>query len=118
MNRIWLEEKLDLKMTCYAVYGTGCMEGFVEFNDNCVTLAYIQYKGYLEDENGSSYWLTFNDSTVADFFEWELDQEFRKEQIKLGFTEMADKKKEMEKLKSMMDPEYKAKRAKKMVEIK
>ena len=47
MDKIWLDNNLDLKLTPYRVLGTDCMQGFVEFNQNSVTLAYIQYQGSL-----------------------------------------------------------------------
>ena len=47
MDKIWLSNNLDLKMTPYKVTGTHCMQGFLEFVGNCKTLAYMQYKGTL-----------------------------------------------------------------------
>lgn len=41
MDRIWLDNDLDLAMTPYKVMGTDCMQGYLEFNLNSVTLAYI-----------------------------------------------------------------------------
>lgn len=41
MDKIWLENSLDLKMTPYRVMGTHCMQGFLEFNRDCTTLAAI-----------------------------------------------------------------------------
>jgi phosphatidylinositol kinase/protein kinase (PI-3 family) len=41
MDRIWLENKMDLAMTAYKVIGTDLEQGFLEFNANCVTLADI-----------------------------------------------------------------------------
>lgn len=45
MDRIWLENQLDLAMTAYKVLGTDLEQGFLEFNLNCVTLADIQVIG-------------------------------------------------------------------------
>jgi len=39
MDRIWLDNKLDLNMTPYKVLGTDCEQGFVEFVGNTKTLA-------------------------------------------------------------------------------
>ena len=39
MDRIWLDNELDLAMTPYKVTGTDCEQGFVEFNENSATLA-------------------------------------------------------------------------------
>ena len=39
MDKIWLRNNLDLKMTAYRVIGTDCMQGYLEFNENCETLA-------------------------------------------------------------------------------
>lgn len=41
MDRIWLENQLDLAMTPYKVIGTDLEQGFLEFNHNCKTLADI-----------------------------------------------------------------------------
>lgn len=41
MDRIWLDNDLDLAMTPYKVLLTDCMQGFLEFNLNSVTLADI-----------------------------------------------------------------------------
>ena len=41
MDRIWLDNNLDLAMTPYKVLGTDCMQGYLEFNLNCTTLADI-----------------------------------------------------------------------------
>ena len=43
-DKIWLREKLDLKMTPYKVIGTDCMQGYLEFVDDCETLAKMQYE--------------------------------------------------------------------------
>lgn len=41
MDRIWLDNDLDLAMTPYKVLGTDCEQGFLEFNLNSETLAMI-----------------------------------------------------------------------------
>ena len=41
MDRIWLDHDLDLAMTPYKVVPTDCMQGYLEFNLNTVTLADI-----------------------------------------------------------------------------
>lgn len=68
MDKIWLENNMDLKMTPYRVLGTHCMQGYLEFNDNCVTLAYMQYQGtlkFVSDENNVLN--TFKSFTVTKF---------------------------------------------------
>lgn len=39
MDIIWLKHSLDLKMSPYDVVGTDCMQGYLEFVDNSMTLA-------------------------------------------------------------------------------
>ena len=41
MDRIWLDNDLDLAMTPYKVLQTDCMQGYLEFNLNSTTLAEI-----------------------------------------------------------------------------
>ena len=41
MDRIWLDNDLDLAMTPYKVLATDCEQGFMEFNANAETLAEI-----------------------------------------------------------------------------
>lgn len=48
MDKMWLDHNLDLKMTPYKVIGTHCMQGYLEFIPNSVTLAYMQYQGSLK----------------------------------------------------------------------
>lgn len=43
MDKIWLDNELDMCMLPYKVIGTGCEQGYLEFVSNSVTLAYIQY---------------------------------------------------------------------------
>ena len=62
MDRIWLDNHLDLAMTPYKVLPTNCMQGYLEFNLNAVTLADIQHK------DKQSLLHTFTDSSVYDFF--------------------------------------------------
>ena len=62
MDRIWLDNDLDLAMTPYKVLLTDCMQGYLEFNLNSVTLADIQHK------DKESLWHTFSDTSVNDFF--------------------------------------------------
>ena len=61
MDRIWLDNNLDLAMTPYKVLLTDCMQGYLEFNLNSVTLADIQH-------NKTSVMHTFSDTSVHDFF--------------------------------------------------
>ncbi|CAI2363985.1 unnamed protein product [Moneuplotes crassus] len=59
MDKIWLDNELDLCMNPYKVIGTGCEQGYLEFVANSTTLAYIQYhKGI---------WKTFRDDTIDKF---------------------------------------------------
>jgi len=61
MDKIWLENELDLCMTPYKVVGTGCGQGFLEFVANSKTLAYIQYKhGVLK---------TFSEATIENYMQ-------------------------------------------------
>ena len=62
MDRIWLDNNLDLAMTPYKVMGTDCMQGFMEFNMNAETLAFIQHK------DCKSLLHTFSDTSVHDWF--------------------------------------------------
>ena len=39
MDKIWLQNNMDLKMTPYKVIGTHCMQGYLEFVPDCMTLA-------------------------------------------------------------------------------
>lgn len=41
MDRIWLANDLDLKMTPYKTIGTDCEQGYLEFVGDCATLAEI-----------------------------------------------------------------------------
>ena len=63
MDRIWLDNDLDLAMTPYKVLLTDCMQGYLEFNLNSNTLADIQHA------DKSSLLHTFSDSSIADFFD-------------------------------------------------
>ncbi len=42
MDKIWLEEGLDLNMTPYRVLGTGDQRGYLEFVGNSKTVAAMQ----------------------------------------------------------------------------
>jgi len=44
MDKIWLDNDLDLAMTPYKVLGTGCKQGQMEFVDDATTLARMQYQ--------------------------------------------------------------------------
>lgn len=66
MDRIWLDNDLDLAMTPYKVLLTDCMQGYLEFNLNSVTLADIQH------DDKRSLLHTFSDSSVHDFFVKEI----------------------------------------------
>ena len=71
MDKIWLENNLDLAMTPYKVLGTNCEQGFVEFVGNTVTLAKMQYIDGLMR--------TFSDDTVYEFFLKETKKEIQQE---------------------------------------
>lgn len=66
MDRIWLDNDLDLAMTPYKVLLTDCMQGYLEFNLNSVTLADIQH------DDKKSLMHTFSDTSVHDFFVKEI----------------------------------------------
>lgn len=66
MDRIWLDNKLDLAMTPYKVVGTNCEQGFVEFVGDTTTLAKMQYIGGLFN--------TFDDDTVEKYMTYKIKQ--------------------------------------------
>ena len=73
MDRIWLDNDLDLAMTPYKVLGTDCEQGFLEFNNNAATLAEIQYgKGLL---------YTFDEKTVMNWFRDKIKSQMKKENL-------------------------------------
>lgn len=59
MDEIWKENGLDLKLTPYAVLGTGFMQGYLEFVSDSVTIAEIQ--------NEYSVFNTFNSSSIKNY---------------------------------------------------
>ena len=68
MDKIWLSNNLDLKMTPYKVIGTHCMQGFLEFVANCTTLATMQYTGTLKPFTDKANVLnTFKNDTIMQF---------------------------------------------------
>ena len=66
MDRIWLDNDLDLAMTPYKVMITDCMQGYIECNLNTVTLADIQHR------DKTSLLHTFSDTSIYDFFVKEI----------------------------------------------
>jgi len=73
MDKIWLENKLDLAMTAYKVVGTDCMQGFLEFIADSCTLADIQHQGTV-----AGLFETFSDNTMVKFFNKEVHKEILK----------------------------------------
>ena len=70
MDRIWLENDLDLAMTPYKVLATDCEQGFMEFNANAATLAEIQYEHRLIN--------TFSDTTIMNWFKKHIRDDIEK----------------------------------------
>jgi len=73
MDRIWLENQLDLAMTAYKVLGTDLEQGFLEFNANCVTLADIQVIGGRMN--------TFSETTIDYFFRESISKDLKAQKI-------------------------------------
>ncbi len=79
MDKIWLSNNLDLKMTPYKVTGTHCMQGFLEFVGNCKTLAQMQYEGTLWPFTKEANVLnTYNDDSVMKFMTKETRKRVKK----------------------------------------
>ena len=70
MDKIWLENDLDLKMTAYKAIGTDCEQGFLEFIGDADTLAVMQYK--------DSLWNTFAEDTIENFITKKVKERFKK----------------------------------------
>jgi phosphatidylinositol-4,5-bisphosphate 3-kinase len=84
MDKIWLREKLDLKMTPYKVIGTDCMQGYLEFVDDCETLAKMQYEN--PEDGTKSIWETYNDYKVQIWMEYKAMERM----VKKVTAELAD----------------------------
>ena len=68
MDIMWLSNGLDLKMTPYQVFGTHCMQGYIECNNNCDTLAAIQYEGTLWPfTKKANVFRSFNNRTIWEY---------------------------------------------------
>lgn len=80
MDRIWLDNELDLAMTPYKVLVTGCEQGIMECNLNAVTLADIQHKGHTSIMNA------FSNTSITEFFNEKITTHLKKE----GFQENTD----------------------------
>ena len=78
MDRIWLDNDLDLAMTPYKVLATDCEQGFMEFNANAETLAEIQY--------GDGLLNTFSDNTVMTWFKKKIKTEIDKDKDNIGMN--------------------------------
>lgn len=76
MDKIWLREKLDLKMTPYKVIGTDCMQGYLEFVDDCETLATMQFENPIDGTK--TMWDTYNDYKVQIWMEYKAMQRMEK----------------------------------------
>ena len=95
MDRIWLDNDLDLAMTPYKVLGTDCEQGFMEFNANAETLAEIQY--------GDGLINTFSDTTVMNWFKKHIRGDIEKNK---DLSHLSSKQKDelfKEKLKKIRD---------------
>ena len=81
MDKIWLAHNLDLKMTPYKVIGTDCMQGFLEFVQNCNTLAEMQYRGkrlFSKKKEGNIF-NTFKDDQIMKFMRMKTKDRFLKD---------------------------------------
>lgn len=94
MDKIWLQNNLDLLMTPYKVTGTDCMQGFLEFIPNSPTLATMQYAGNLfplfekDEEQKSNVLNTFNDESIMNFFSTTARKRMKEKMLKEdGYTE-------------------------------
>jgi phosphatidylinositol-4,5-bisphosphate 3-kinase len=80
MDKIWLDNGMDLKMTPYKVVGTHCMQGFMEFNQNCATIAAMQYVGTIPViTKKANVFKTFNNETVMKFMVGKTRDRLRKD---------------------------------------
>jgi hypothetical protein len=75
MDSIWLNHNLDLKMTPYKTLGTDCMQGLIEWNQNCSTLTEMQISGNVMKKNYNKkkdfkILDTFNQQSVYRFMKW------------------------------------------------
>lgn len=69
IDKIWLRNNLDLKMTPYKCLGTDCMQGYIEFNKNCETLAKMQYD-YPDKIKKPTMWDTYHDNKIELWMEF------------------------------------------------
>lgn len=70
MDKIWLSYDLDLKMTPYKAIGTDCMQGYLEFIEDNVTLAGMQHKGSIPlITNKANVFNTFSRGTITKYME-------------------------------------------------
>ena len=79
MDRIWLDNDLDLAMTPYKVLTTDCEQGFMEFNANAATLAEIQYEYSLIN--------TFSDTTIMNWFKKHIKNDIEKNKETAGLRD-------------------------------
>lgn len=83
MDKIWLDNNMDLKLTPYRIMGTNCMQGFLEFNQNSVTLAYMQYQGNLkyfcDPRKPTNIFNTFDNNCVERFMRKECEKRIKTE---------------------------------------
>ena len=82
MDKIWLDNDLDLKMTVYKTLGTDCEQGYLEFNENCYTLAYMQYHEGL--------FHTFAEDSIEVFIAKKLVEEYYGDKWPKGKNPMED----------------------------
>lgn len=74
MDKIWLDNELDMWMLPYKVVGTGCEQGYLEFVHNSTTLAYIQYH--------KNIWNTFSDDSIIQYMTEQIDNNCDSQQEK------------------------------------
>ena len=83
LDRIWLENQLDLAMSVYKVIGTDLEQGFLEVNTNCTNLADIQVMGGISN--------TFSDNTIDLFFREKITKEIKDANNNISQSELSEK---------------------------
>ena len=86
MDKIWLRNNLDLKMTPYKCLGTDCMQGYIEFNKNCETLAKMQY-AYPDKIKKPRLLDTYKDNKIEIWMEYRAKQRIEEQLKKEKITE-------------------------------
>ena len=61
-------------MTPYKCLGTDCMQGYIEFNKNCETLAKMQYDYPKEMKKKPTMWDTYQNNKIEMWMEFKAKQ--------------------------------------------